>query len=149
METETLALEVTKPSEQTFKCLVPTGAQGGVILLFTQPVGTQEVDNMDFLQRHALVPSSETNDQMWSMAANGARTDTALRSRLLQESRLWRGVRIPADPQEAASFIWWLQTSGFFSRMMAGNLDRKVQDEQARVLGPNGAHEFWDLATSI
>ncbi len=145
METQTVALEVTKPSEQTFKCLVATGSRGGVILLFTQPVGTQEVDNMDFLRRHALVPSSETNARLWAMAADGAPIDAAL----LAESRLWRGVRIPGDPQQAASFIWWLQTSGFFSRMLEGNLDRKVQDEESRVLGPDGVAEFWDLATSV
>ncbi len=149
IETQTLALEVTKPSEQTFKCLVGTGSRGGVILLFTQPVGTQEFDNMDFLRRHTLVPSSETNDQLWAMAADGARTDAALLSRLLEESRSWRGVRIPSDAQQAAGFIWWMQSCGFFSRMMAGNLERKVQDEESRVLGPDGVAEFWDLATSV
>ena len=149
MQTQTVALEVTKPSEQTFKCLAGTGSRGGVILLFTQPVGTQEFENMDFLRRHALVPSSETNDQLWAMAADSARIDAALLSRLLEESCLWRGVRIPSDPQQAAGFIWWMQTSGFFSRMLAGNLDRKVQDEEYRVLGPDGVAEFWDLATSV
>lgn len=149
METQTLALEVTKPSEQTFKCLVATGSRGGVILLFTHPVGTQEFENMDFLRRHNLVPSSETNDQLWAMAADSARIDPALLSRLLEESCQWRGVRIPGDPQQAAGFIWWMQTSGFFSRMLAGNLDRKVQDEESRVLGPDGVAEFWDLATSV
>jgi hypothetical protein len=149
IETQTLAFEVTKPSEQTFKCLAATGARGGVILLFTQPVGTQEFENMAFLRRQALVPSSETNDQLWAMAADKGRIDAALLSRLLEESHLWRGVRIPSDPQQAAGFIWWMQTTGFFSRMLAGNLDRKVLDEDSRVLGPDGVAEFWDLATSV
>lgn len=149
IETQTLALEVTKPSEQTFKCLAGTGARGGVILLFTQPVGTQEFENMDFLGRHALVPSSETNDQLWAMAAHSPRIDAALLARLLEESRQWRGVRIPGDPDEAASFIWWMQTSGFFSYMLAGNLDRKVEDQDSRVLGADGVAQFWDLATSV
>ncbi len=58
-------------------------------------------------------------------------------------------MRIPADPQQAAGFIWWMQTSGFFSRMLAGNLDRKVRDEESHVLGPDGVAAFWDLATSV
>jgi hypothetical protein len=149
LETQTLALEVTKPSEQTFKCLAPTSARGGVILLFTEPVGVQEFDNMNFLRRNSLVPSPETNVQLWSMAADAAHSEPSLRSGLLEEARLWRGVRIPGDPQQAAGFIWWMQTSGFFARMMEGNLDRKVQDEEGRILGPNGVSEFWDLATSV
>ncbi len=149
IETQTLALEVTKPSEQTFKCLAGTGSRGGIILLFTQPVGTQEFQNMDFLRRHSLVPSKEANDQLWAMAADGARVDAGLLSRLLQESCLWRGVRIPSEPQQAAGFIWWLESCGFFSQMLAGNLDRRVQDEDSRVLGADGVAEFWDLATSV
>jgi hypothetical protein len=58
-------------------------------------------------------------------------------------------VRIPPDRQQAAAFIWWMQTSGFFSRMMQGCLDRKIQDEDGHILGPNGVAEFWDLAASI
>jgi hypothetical protein len=147
MQTQVLALEVTKPSEQTFKCLAPTGARGGVILLFTQPIGTQEFDNMDFLQRHSLVPSSETNDQLWDAARRG--TAGVLRTRLVEESRVWRGVRIPHDPNAAADFIWWLHTSGYLARMHAGNLHRKVEDEESRVLGPDGVAEFWELAVSV
>jgi hypothetical protein len=149
METQVLSLEVTKPSEQTFKCLAPTGARGGVILLFTQPVGTQEFDNMDFLQRHSLVPSSETNDQLWGIAAEGTGSDPSLRARLFEASRSWRGVRIPSDPGGAADFIWWMHSSGYLARMLNSNLDREVQDEESRVLGPDGVSEFWDLAVSV
>ncbi len=58
-------------------------------------------------------------------------------------------MRFNGAPQQAAAFIWWMQTSGFFSRMLTGNLDRKVQDEESRVLGLDGVSEFWDLATSV
>jgi hypothetical protein len=149
MQKQTISLEVTKPSEQTFKCLAGTRSRGGVILLFTRPVGTQEFDNMDFLQRHSLVPSSETNDQLWKMAGDDAGIDPAFRSRLFEESRNWRGVRIPSVPRQAANFIWWMLKSGVFARMLDGNLDRKVQDEESRFLGPDGVAEFWDLAVSV
>jgi hypothetical protein len=148
MEKQIISLEVTKPSEQAFKGLLGTQSRGGVILLFSQPVGSQEYDNLDFLLRHFLIPSKETNDQLWELAGDNARMDPALRPRLFEESRTWRGVRIPNDSQKAADFIWWMFTSGIFARMLARNLDRKVKDEQSGILGSDGVAEFWDLATS-
>ena len=149
MEEQTISLEVTKPSEQAFKGLLGTQSRGGVILLFSQPVGSQEYDNLDFLVRHSLVPTEETNAQLWEMVGDrGARVDPALRSRLLEESRTWRGVRIPDDPREASDFIWWMFTSGMFARMLGGNLNLKVKDEASGFLGSDGVSEFWDLATS-
>jgi hypothetical protein len=148
MQTQVLALEVTKPSEQTFKCLAPTRSRGGVILLFTQPIGTQEFENMEFLRRHALVPSSQVNDQLWSAAGPAAGNGSVLRARLLKESPRWRGVRIPGDPAAAANFIWWMHASGILARMHAGTLNRRVHDEGSRILGPDGVAQFWDLAAS-
>ncbi len=149
MEEQTICLEVTKPSEQAFKALLGTQSRGGVILLFSQPVGSQEYDNLDFLVRHSLVPSEETNDQLWELVGDNVRMDPALRTRLFEESRTWRGVRIPNDPQKASDFIWWMFTSGIFARMLAGNLDLKVKDEQSGILGSDGVAEFWDLVTSV
>ena len=148
MEQEIISLEVTKPSEQAFKGLLGTQSRGGVILLFSQPVGSQEYDNLDFLVRHFLVPSKETNAQLWEMARHSARMDPALRTGLFEESLAWRGVRIPDDPRRASEFIWWMFRSGIFARMLAGNLDLKVKDEQSGILGSDGVAEFWDLATS-
>jgi hypothetical protein len=149
MEKQTISLEVTKPSEQAFKGLLATQSRGGVILLFSQPVGSQEYDNLDFLVRHSLVPSLETNAQLWKMVGDNARMDPALQTRLMEESRTWRGVRIPNDPQKASDFIWWMLTKGVLARMLAGNLDLKVKDEQSGLLGSDGVAEFWDLATSV
>jgi hypothetical protein len=148
METQTISLEVTKPSEQAFKCLLGTRSRGGAILLLSGPVGSQEYDNLDFLMRHSLVPSRESNARLWEVARDNAHAEPALRSRLFQESTAWRGVRIPGDPRQAADFIWWMLTSGIFARMMVGNLDRVVRDEASRTLGADGVAEFWDLATS-
>lgn len=149
METQTISLEVTKPSEQAFKGLLGTQSRGGVIMLFSQPVGSQEYDNLDFLVRHSLVPSKGTNAQLWKMVVENARMDPALRTRLFEESRTWRGVRIPNDPHKASDLIWWMLTSGAFARMLAGNLDLKVKDGQSGFLGSDGVAEFWDLATSV
>jgi hypothetical protein len=140
---------VTKPSEQAFKALLGTQTRGGLILLFSEPVGSQEYDNLDFLVRHFLVPSKETNAELWEMAGNNASIDPTLRTRLLEESRTWRGVRIPNDPQQAADLIRWMLTSGMFTRMLEGNKVLKVRDEYSGILGSNGVAEFWDLAASI
>ena len=149
LEKHTISLEVTKPSEQAFKGLIGTRARGGVILLFSQPVGSQESDNMDFLLRHSLIPSKETNAHLWKLAGKHDRLPPALRSKLLRESRRWRGVRIPGDPQAASDFIWWMITSGVFTQMLEGNVNRKVIDSKSRILGSDGVAEFWELATSI
>jgi len=149
LEEQILSLEVTKPSEQAFKGLLDTRSRGGVILLFSQPVGSQEYDNLDFLVRHFLVPTKEVNAQLWEMVGDSARTNSVLRDRLFEHSRTWRGVRIPNDAKQASEFIWWMLTSGVFARMLAGNLDLKVKDGQSGFLGSDGVAEFWDLATSV
>jgi len=54
-EKEVIALEITKPSEQAFKALITPKQRGGAILLFSDPVGRQEKDNLNFLSRHGLL----------------------------------------------------------------------------------------------
>jgi len=142
---EVIALEVTKPSEQAFKALLSTNLRGGSVLLFSTPVGKQEFDNLNFLQRHFLVPSMQTNTELWEMAENHA----AASSRLLDEAHTWRGVRIPEDPEKAANFIWWMLTSGIFSQMVAGNMTGNPSDPYPDELGPDGVAKFWRLVASL
>jgi hypothetical protein len=149
LDTQVISLEVTKPSEQAFKALAPTEMRGGVILLFSEPVGQQEFDNLYFLERHSLIPSKEVQKQLWEMAEHGGAMDTDLRNRTLREARTWRGVRLPWRSQKSADFIWWLHLEGVLARMLSANVAERVLDEKSRVLGPNGVAEFWDLATSL
>jgi hypothetical protein len=149
LDQEVISLEVTKPSEQAFKALLGTQTRGGVILLFAEPVGSQEFDNLDFLERHALIPTKEANARLWDMAGNGAGMDRTLRKQLFDESRTWRGIRLPKGSQRSADFIWWMLESGMFARMISNNRRIKVRDEQKDILGSNGVEEFWELATSI
>jgi hypothetical protein len=51
-----MALEIVKPSEQSFKSLLTPSQRGGVILLLTQAIGKQEQDNLNFLSDHHLLP---------------------------------------------------------------------------------------------
>lgn len=45
------AIEITKPSEQAFKALTPPTTIGGSLLLLSEPVGRQEYDNINYLER--------------------------------------------------------------------------------------------------
>jgi len=148
-EEHLISLEVTKPSEQAFKALLDTNLRGGVVLLFSEPVGKQEVDNLDFLQQHFLVPSMQTNMELWDLAENHTAVDDASRSQLLDEACSWRGVRIPEDPEEAATFIWWMLTTGVFSQMTACDMTPNLADPHPDELGPDGVARFWELVASL
>jgi hypothetical protein len=149
LDENVISLEVTKPSEQAFKALIPTSMRGGVILLFSEPVGQQEFDNLNFLQHHGLIPSREVTQELWAMAEHGGGLDYPLHKRIFREASSWRGIRLPWRSQKSADFIWWLHQSGILERMLSANVTQRVLDEQSRVLGPNGVAEFWDLATSL
>jgi hypothetical protein len=146
---EVISLEVTKPSEQAFKALTGTQTRGGVILLFSEPVGSQESDNLDFLERHKLIPSKEDNAQLWEIAGSSAGLKTTLGRRLFDESRAWRGVRLPKGSKRSSDFIGWMLNSGMFSRMVSNNRNVIFKDEGKIIQGSKGVAEFWDLATSI
>jgi hypothetical protein len=149
LEREVISLEVTKPSEQAFKALLGTQTRGGVILLFAEPVGSQEFDNLDYLERQKLIPTKEANERLWDMTGNGMNMDPAVRKLLFEESRTWRGVRLPKGSKRSADFIWWMMTSGMFARMISINRSVKIREGKKDILTENGVEEFWDLATSV
>lgn len=80
-----ISAEVTKPSEQAFKGLLRADSMGGSFLLFAEPVGRQEYDNIDFLRRHGLLSDG-------------------LNSR--------RGYILPHGSKASANLIWDLFNSG-------------------------------------
>ena len=144
-----ISLEVTKPSEQAFKALLGTNLRGGVILLFSEPVGQQEFDNLHFLQQHSLLPSTQTNAELWEMAENQTAVADAAVSQLLSEASSWRGVQIPRDPEKAAGFIWWMLTTGVFSQMTARATIPSVSDPYPDEVGPDGVARLWELVASL
>ncbi|MFA5776445.1 MAG: hypothetical protein WC988_02735 [Patescibacteria group bacterium] len=80
-----ISAEVTKPSEQAFKALLRADSVGGSFLLFAEPVGRQEYDNINFLERHGLL-SDDLNSR--------------------------RGYILPYGSKESADLIWDLYSSG-------------------------------------
>lgn len=143
----TIALEVTKPSEQAFKTLVTPHHNGGAIMLFATPAGRQEYDNIDFMRRHMLIPTIDETELMWDMAFADAIMDASVAS-LFKKLNHYRGVLVPENPHEAVQFIYWSWKRGMFAKMMEYKkppLTGNHQDE----LGGNGVMRFWEEVAKI
>ena len=131
---EVVSLEITKPSEQSFKALLTPKQRGGAVLLFSDPVGRQEWDNLRFLIRHSLLPSANEQHQLWHEAAHGVVPS----SELLLRSRSWRAVRLPPHSVASARFIWWCLEYGVFAHM-----GRFVGHQDSPELSSEGVTLFW------
>jgi len=122
-------LEITKPSEQAFKAILPPSLVGGSILLFSSPVGRQEYENIDFLIRHGLIPKS---NQSKEFNPNGSLDYYP------------RAIRLSKDSGIAADFILWGLDSGYFSKMSASDYKFSEDTLLSGEVGPDGVKEFWD-----
>lgn len=120
-EKNLIHLEVTKPSEQAFKAILSPKFVGGSVLLLTAPVGRQEIENIEFLERHGLL----------SMA--GSITYP-------------RAVKLPQKPVEAAEFLMWALESGLLARMTADNFRFSSDTLRSGEVGADGARQFWKKA---
>jgi len=109
------SLEITKPSEQAFKALLSPRQRGGIIFLFTDPVGRQEVDNIKFLTRNHLLPTSTERSHLLSCFSS----NTSVPVRLMKKVRKWRGLILPSSPHQAAKFITYCRREQVFSAMLA------------------------------
>lgn len=123
-------IEITKPSEQAFKAILPPSLVGGSTMLFTSPVGRQEFENIDFLVRHGLMVKSNYEGV--------GEKDSSLVS-------YPRAIRLSKDPEIAASFILWGVNSGLFSKMSAVGFNFSQQAISSGEVGPNGTDEFWKI----
>lgn len=137
---ELIGLEVTKPSEQAFKALVDPERVGGSLLLFSQPVGRQEYDNLKFLARHNLIPHHSMHMFLWSHAAQ----NKSVGKQILIQALHWRGIQIPTQPDRAAQFIKWCLDQGIFSSMVMKKITTMEEHkEHFEILGAESTHLFW------
>jgi hypothetical protein len=134
-----IAFEVTKPSEQAFKCLLTPKLYGGAILLFSTPVGRQEYDNLYFLRRHNLLPTESENEQLVQLATAGK----PLTHKLAEEAVYWRGVRIPDNADLATTTMMWALKESLFVRMMRWQPTPRNDNKHAHELTSNGVSLFW------
>jgi hypothetical protein len=134
-EEKTISLEITKPSEQTFKALMTPKQKGGAIMLFSRPVGGQEYDNLYFMRRHGLMPNKLETKLLWRLAD---KQDVMIPSDLLAKAHHWRAILLPDEPNTAAAFTNWCLHRRLFTRMM-----HYIRAEKGKELQPNGVEQFW------
>jgi hypothetical protein len=103
LQDHVVCMEITKPSEQSFKALCDPTERGGVLLLFSAPVGRQERDNLKFLRRHMLIPAQEEQSRLWNLASRNTPADTEIRKLAHQ----WRGLLMPYSADSSATFFLW------------------------------------------
>lgn len=135
-----ISIEITKPSEQSFKALLDCRAESASLLLFTEPVGRQEYDNLDFLKRHKLIPSNQDQELLTHMKIN---------LDVLSKASSWRGIRIPQNPVMAAQFIYWCLETGIFSKMMRYKLVIANGHLNQNELFPDGVQTFWKKVAAL
>lgn len=131
---EVISIELTKPSEQAFKALLHPRARGGSILLFSQPVGRQEWDNINFLTRHDLMPTGSEQKELWNLA----RRNKPISEELYKLAPSWRAIRLPFHSQASVQFAWWALEQGLFEAM--ANFSRYKKDPE---LSSDGVRLFW------
>lgn len=148
--TNTVSLEVTKPSEQAFKALINPNQSGGSLLLFSSPVGRQEYDNLEFLRRHSLLPTKEEKQLLWRLSMSAARLkDESNGIQLIKSAKSWRSVELLPNPAEAASLIWWMLKEGIFSSMMDCRTETDVTTRHGRELGFDGVQKIWNRVAQL
>lgn len=148
--TNTISLEVTKPSEQAFKALINPNQLGGSLLLFSSPVGRQEYDNLEFLRRHSLLPSNKEKQLLWKLSMSAARLkDESNGIQLIKSAKSWRSVELPPNPADAASLIWWMLSEGIFSSMMDYRLETDDTTRHGRELGFDGVQKIWNRVAQL
>jgi hypothetical protein len=136
LKNNVILLEITKPSEHAFKAVLEPNVRGGVLMLFTRPVGRQEYENLDYLIRRNLVPQTQENNKLWSTALLGKEYSGNI-------SNLDAGMSIPFKPEAAGEFIEWCLEKGVFAKMLLN--DRKAKrEEYPNELSGEGVKMFWE-----
>jgi len=130
------SLEITKPSEQAFKALTTPTTIGGPILLLSDPVGRQEFDNLNYLERHGFLPPPKVHEHLTqSMYGNGRN----LLKDYKEMAKSWRCLRLPSDPVQAAEFIKNCFSSGILMSMQNYNGYNETNE-----LSPHGVQIIWE-----
>ncbi len=130
------AVEITKPSEQSFKALCTPKQRGGVILAFSEPVGRQEDDNLALLARHELTPSPRDREIIERFLRFGERR--LIDTDFLEQAEGWRGFLLPLSGKEAGRAILKLRQVGVLAAMVdfKGFMDHSE-------LRSDGVVKFW------
>jgi hypothetical protein len=112
-----IALEIVKPSEQSFKALLAPDQRGGSILLLTQAIGKQEEDNLQFLSDHKLIPRRALR------FTNDPAKDVAFINRCIRDgifSKMARRDIESKDPELASNGVaqFWQKVDGLVRKKL-------------------------------
>jgi len=138
-------LEITKPSEQAFKALINVNKVGGSLLLFAEPVGRQEIDNLNFLVKHQLIPNLTEQKYLWALSEKGAKLE---KEEILQKAKNWRGLVLPHHALKSARFISWCRHVGLFRVMIRHIRKVSYSQEYQNEVNPQGVARFWEEVVS-
>jgi len=146
---QVISLEVTKPSEQAFKALIEPRINGGSILLFSQPVGRQEYDNLNFLDRHFLIPNQKEQELIWQRAQTDQPLTRTEQKAILKQAGHWRGIRLTNNSTSSAQLIYWCMKQKIFIAMLGAQVSGRPTDENKNELGSNGVRLFWSRIVEL
>jgi len=118
--------------------------RGGVILLFSRPVGRQEYDNLNFLRRHNLIPSLQETEYIWRLANNFAEGNNIAIDALNLKARNWRALELSDDPQESSNIISFLQDKGILNSRINFSPEEKLKRDVQDELKTDGVKIFWE-----
>ena len=113
---------------------------GGPVLLFTNPIGRQEYDNLNFLKKHNLIPSIEDQKLIW----NSYDRSLGVSINLLKKASSWRGIRLFKDPEKSVNFFLWCLKNNIFREMGKYKLNLEMEDSYKKEVGSNGVNKFWE-----
>lgn len=146
---EIISMEITKPSEQAFKTLLHPTQVGGPVMLFTKPVGRQEYDNLEFLHRHALIPTLQESRKLWEKAEKDEALDAKEDEALVEKMKQWRGLLLPEEPELSSTFIHWAVKQGVIEEMLLNTRYQALQDPKKEEIRENGVEQFWEKTAAF
>jgi len=145
----TISLEVTKPSEQAFKALITPQKRGGSIILFSNPVGRQEHDNLHFLRRNGLLPYKTVQKELWHLAKQNHHLDKKQQKQFFTDAENWRALNLPSGSTEAAQFIWWCHQEKIFQAMLSCRISQNTNPQSTYELRSDGVELLWEKTAQI
>jgi len=149
-KTEIISLEITKPSEQAFKALISPDKVGGAILLLSHPVGRQEHDNLSFLFHHCLLPSDQESVRLFKHALQNPDSMLDEKSSLLEEAKMWRGIKLLENPKESAKFIYWCLKNKIFASMGKCKVEQCNRSKNPiEIEGEKSVDLFWEKVSNV
>lgn len=135
-------IEITKPSEQAFKVLLCSQQRGGSVLLFTEPIGKQEHDNLAFARRHRLIPTQEEQQLLFDLAAKKHTLTSDEQTQLFPTAKTWRGLCLPKDAKLAVNITLWYHHH-LFSLMRECYTCSPKDEGCKQEIGDDGVIRFW------